>query len=237
MIMVNTVSSTSSASLITLYLIIIASVAFIGYIVYKKTTINIKTIIIVSGISIVMFIGGTLSFNNSTPSIDKPNTQYSDFATPIFLEQTYSNSKTSVKDNKNYSITIDSVCIIEDEERYNYLVLKYSVTNLTNSKLEIGAAGIGPGSPSIEQNNNYLSPYFELSEKCKTAYGDIITDEHIPHFLRPHETASEIIIYKISDTQTPIRVCFSPVSYVIGKKYESSFVRDYSVPQTDFYMP
>lgn len=156
----------------------------------------------------VVFIVGIVAFNST--------------GNPQKLKQVWSNERTTIKNSTEFSMDIESLHLITDEDGYNYLVLNYSITNLTNKK-------INPDFklPWIEQNNIQLDEGF-LSKKCEKKYRKIIDDNYVFRDIRPHETIKDTRIFEVYDTTSDVYVYISEHSLIVGEEYNGAIVRQFS---------
>ncbi len=126
---------------------------------------------------------------------------------------------------------IESLHMITDTDGYNYLVLNYSITNLTNTKLDLSAFsknGYAPPQLTDYSTGVELERCYSLSSECELAYSEIISQEYILSELRPEETRKETCIYKIYNTESDILLMIEPISYVTSEVYDVSIIRLYS---------
>ncbi len=144
------------------------------------------------------------------------------FSDPVQLKQVSTNGKTSLKE-RPYHLTVDGLYMISDTDGYKYLVLTYTVRNqLINAKVETGI-----GSIKLIQNGENLEAYFKLSEECKVAYSDIMSNDWVPNELRPNETRTETEIFEVYDTTSDIQLKISP-DYYYGDDPDKLILMEYS---------
>lgn len=148
---------------------------------------------------------------------------YNGFPAPIELKLTGTNGRTNFEHYENFTVDIDSLHLIKDEDGYSYLVLNYSATN--NSTDTKGYSGVGY--PELFQNDRKLERYYYLSDECETAYDEIINDVVISD-LRPKETVTATAVFEIYDTESSIMAVLTKDDIFTSSEYVNFVVREYS---------